>query len=576
MGLMRQWFPDSQERRFAWLLIIAALLILFAGYGLRDPWPADEPRFVLVAKQMVESGDYLFPHRGIELYPDKPPFYFWLLALCYHLIGSWRWSFLLPGVIGGLITLYLSFDMARRLWTPRAGLYAAGAVLLCFQFVYQFKRAQIDPLLVTLTTMSLYSLLRFYLLEEKKRWLILGGFFAGLGVISKGVGFLPLLLVPIAMLMRRYQWQGLSAKTISNRKASLWLSLSFIAALLVWLGPVLAVGLTSGNPEHELYLQNILFKQTAGRYANPWGHIRPFWYFAEVIAFYWLPFSLILFWVWRQWKHAFSQRNAMIWMPLAWSMLVVIFFSLSSGKRDMYILPALPAVALAAAPFMHEVLRKFSVQIALRVFAIAGSLLVLLVGIYALSGDWKVANKFAVERGLSDQAYYLWMKLIAVGVVCILAAFFTFRKNALWSASTFFLALWLTYGFIVHPLLDAENSARGVMQQARQQAGTETEIGLLNWKEQNLLQARGPTVNFGFLRYYPHQHAEAMAWLRAKPETRRILAQNGEPCVDYQHPAAQKIGVSNRREWWLIAAPALVPGCVLKPASAQATVPEED
>ena len=53
-----------------WFFAIA-LLMLSAGYGLREPWPADEPRFVLVARQMVESGDWLFPHRGIELYPDN-------------------------------------------------------------------------------------------------------------------------------------------------------------------------------------------------------------------------------------------------------------------------------------------------------------------------------------------------------------------------------------------------------------------------------------------------------------------------------------------------------------------------
>ena len=82
------------DRRQAWIFFAIAFAVLAAGFGLRDPWPADEPRFVLVAKQMVESGDFLFPHRGAELYPDKPPFYFWLLSLAYGLVGSWRWSFL--------------------------------------------------------------------------------------------------------------------------------------------------------------------------------------------------------------------------------------------------------------------------------------------------------------------------------------------------------------------------------------------------------------------------------------------------------------------------------------------------
>src|SRR3546814_12014914 len=78
-----------QSREF-WLLAVVALLVLGAGLGLRDPWPADEPRFVLVAKQMWESGEWLLPHRGPELYPDKPPLYFWLLGASYALVRDWR------------------------------------------------------------------------------------------------------------------------------------------------------------------------------------------------------------------------------------------------------------------------------------------------------------------------------------------------------------------------------------------------------------------------------------------------------------------------------------------------------
>ena len=172
---------------------IIAFIILFAGYGLRDPWPADEPRFVLVAKQMVESGNWLFPHRGQELYPDKPPVFFWLLSLSYLLIGSWRWSFLLPSLLAGMLTLWLTFDLGRRLWDRRTGLWAAVAVLVSVQFAYQFKRAQIDPVLVAMTTASFYLIARHLLLGPNWRLLTGGFFLAGLGVITKGVGFLPLL-----------------------------------------------------------------------------------------------------------------------------------------------------------------------------------------------------------------------------------------------------------------------------------------------------------------------------------------------------------------------------------------------
>ena len=54
----------TRYSREFWLLAVVAVLVIGAGLGLRDPWPADEPRFALVAKQMIESDNWLFPHRG--------------------------------------------------------------------------------------------------------------------------------------------------------------------------------------------------------------------------------------------------------------------------------------------------------------------------------------------------------------------------------------------------------------------------------------------------------------------------------------------------------------------------------
>ena len=62
------------------LLVGFAVLLMAVGLGMRDPWPADEPRFALIAQDMLRSGDWLIPRVGGDLYADKPPFFFWLLA----------------------------------------------------------------------------------------------------------------------------------------------------------------------------------------------------------------------------------------------------------------------------------------------------------------------------------------------------------------------------------------------------------------------------------------------------------------------------------------------------------------
>ncbi|MDP1534813.1 MAG: glycosyltransferase family 39 protein, partial [Rubrivivax sp.] len=140
-------------------MLLAALVVLGAGIGLRDPWPSDEPRFTLVARQMVASGDWLFPRRGSELYADKPPMLMWLEAISYQLLGNWRIAFLLPSLLAGLLTLALTWDIGRRLWSPRVGLFATVALLATFQFAYQVKRAQIDPLVMALITLANWAFL---------------------------------------------------------------------------------------------------------------------------------------------------------------------------------------------------------------------------------------------------------------------------------------------------------------------------------------------------------------------------------------------------------------------------------
>lgn len=546
------------DRRHALVFFALALVVLAAGYGLRDPWPADEPRFVLVAKQMVEAGEFLFPHRGGELYPDKPPFYFWLLSLAYGLVGSWRWSFLLPSLLSAMGTLALTWDLGRRLWSPRAGLWAATAVLVSLQFVYQAKRAQIDPTLVFLTTLSLYGLCRHLLLGPHWRWFLAGCFAAGLGVITKGVGFLPLLaLLPFALMVRA-RWQGLAPLGTGNGLRWGAGALAFLAAVAVWLVPLLSVALTSGNPEHAEYLDNILFKQTAQRYADPWHHVEPFWYFGEVVLFFWLPFSLALPWLVKPWAQAWRQRDARVWLPLAWVVLVLLFFSASAGKRDMYILPALPGLALAAAPFLDDISRRAGFRRALLAFVLLLSSVLLAGGLATLLGEPGFERRLVAERGLGAEARWLWLMLATVGGVSLLAALWGRSAGALRSAALLLGLLWGGYGFVVHPLLDDENSARGIMRQARALAGDATVIGLVDWKEQNLLQAVGPVAEFGFRAPPATQLGRGRAWIEADPAGRRLLVQRSQAlaCIDFEGDG-QRIGSANRREWWLVGAGAL-------------------
>jgi 4-amino-4-deoxy-L-arabinose transferase-like glycosyltransferase len=551
------WLRDAR-----WELVVFgafALLVLGAGLGLRDPWPSDEPRFALVAQWMVEHGQWLFPHRGHELYPDKPPVFMWLQALSYYLTGHWRIAFLLPSLLAALGALALVYDLARRLWGHRSALLAAATLLVTIHFTYQMRNAQIDPLLLGWMTLANYGLLRHLLLGPCWRWFAVGCFFAGVGVATKGVGVLALLMLVPYMVARRGHWRHLALPTGGWRWAG-GLALFFVA-ILGWLLPMLLIARADGDPQHAEYVQNILFGQTVHRYATPTGHIHSPFYFLGIIVVDWLPLSLLLPWALPAWWRRLKRRDARFLLPLGWVVLVLLFFSLSPGKRDVYILPALPMTALALAPLLPGLLRRRGVRTAL--FALTALLAAVLTVAATLALVHPPAWVLKLNQGLDPR---IWWMLLAIGVAGLLVAALTRIRRAALGWLLFAAVLWNAYGWWGYPMLNGERSARDVMVEARAIAGPHATIGLLAWKEQNLLMAQGPVAEFGFRKPWPQQYAEAIAWLQGDPAQRWIFSLDEAmgDCVD--RARAVRVGHANRRDWWMFRQDAVIPGCIPRTA----------
>jgi hypothetical protein len=102
------------------------------------------------------------------------------------------------------------------------------------------------------------------------------------------------------------------------------------------------------------------------------------------------------------------------------------------------------------------------------------------------------------------------------------------------------------------------------MRHARELAGPDTSIGLVQWKEQNLLQAVGPTVEFGFKQPATEQLRRAVAWLDQDPAGRRLLLSQPEAlssCFSDDAGSVVSVGAANRRDWFLVARPAITASC---------------
>ncbi|MBV8156227.1 MAG: glycosyltransferase family 39 protein [Dyella sp.] len=552
----------SQERRQFWLLLLIALVVIGAGIGLRDPWPSDEPRFALAAKQMVESGDWLFPHRGSELYSDKPPMLFWLEAASYTVIGNWRIAFLLPSLLAALGCLLCVYDLGRRLWNRQVGLYAASALLITFQFVYQTKRAQIDPLVMFYITAANWGLLVHLLKGPNWRAFWFGCFCAGLGVITKGVGVLALLMLVPYLVASFGHWNG-----VARMGAGAWWRwalglVALLAAMALWLVPMLLGAKAHANdPAYAAYVNDILFHQTAGRYGKSWDHHHPVTYYVPIVLFTWLPLSLTYPGTLPRWWRALKAKDARILLPLGWIVLLLVFFSIPKGKRDVYIMPALPMLALVTAPYLGELLQKRWLRIAGLAFIGVMGAAMLGVGGAALVAHPKFASEFATARGFEDGGRALWWMAATLGAVLLLLVAVLRERRAVTAVAAGMAAMWLVLGFWAYPILNDSSSAAGVMQEVRDRLPAGDQLGMVAWKEQNLLMLNRPAVDFGFTQPWHDQYAAGVKWQAQDPAHRWLFVLDpvmGQ-CVD--RSKAVSLGHANRREWWMFKADAVVPGC---------------
>ncbi|MDQ0009131.1 4-amino-4-deoxy-L-arabinose transferase-like glycosyltransferase [Luteibacter jiangsuensis] len=554
----------SLRREFGWFMLIA-LAVLAAGIGLRDPWPPDEPRFALVARQMLESSQWLFPHRGMELYSDKPPMLMWTEAFWMWLTGGWRGAFLLTSLFSGLGTLALVWHLGRRLWNAHVGLVAAALVLATMQFVDVVKHAQIDPLNLFWITLGNTGILLHCLRGPNWRMYWLGCFAAGLGVITKGVGVIALLMLIPYAVMRARQWPGV---TVTRGDGWRWAggALAFLLAIALWLVPMLATAYGLRTPEYLAYVHDILFRQTAERYANSWQHEEKPWFFLLVILRQWIPTWLLVPFLVPRWRDALRLREPRVWMPLLWFVLVLVFFSIPRGKREIYILPALPMLALAMAPYVVDLLKtrwlpKVAFWITLGCAAVFGG-----AGLWALTKTPKVAQRIAEGYELPGHGHDLWVCVIAVGVGFLVSAL-VFRPRRGVAALLGGMALaWIIWPLGTYPLLDANQSTRQLMEEADAAIGTDGQLGLVAWREELLYQARRPVAEFGFARDSAAQLHDARAWQVADPAHRWLLINEEafDDCI-----VADKVvplGVANRSRFALLPAAASKPGCVPSPA----------
>ena len=558
MSAKRQEGGLEAAARDRLILVAFTVVLVGVGIGLRDPWPSDEPRFLLIAQQMLASGDWLIPQRGIELYSHKPPLFFWVEALAIQLFGA-RIGFLMPALLSAMLVMLMTHDLSLRLYDRRTALWAGFALLALPQFVLIGRSGQIDPLLCLWVTLGVYGVLRYVLIRPQVFWLIAGFMAMGLGVITKGVGFLPLFLLPAVAYGRWRAWRHF-APSRATREMCHWslAGVAFVAPIALWALAVQWTVISTGDPAMLAYRDDLFFQQTTNRYLGSAYHPKQWWYFiVYVIPIFWLPLVMLLPYLAPRWWSRCKDQDVRILIPMVWVLAVITFFSFSGGKRGIYIAPALPALALCSAPFLEQAFARPWVRLAFYSVSLLLAAGALSTGAYLL-----IFPPTHMQPLISEYDYNPFAIALVIGVFALPAVLFFGRQRAGHGFLALFTVVWMAYGLLVYPLFNDSRSGRRLMRLAESHLNPGQALGLVGWKEQMMLQATVPVEDFGFSQSVEFQTGKAIQWLAEDKQGRRILLPAGvsSECVIWDR--GQSLMLAHGRDWMLIDADAINPGCV--------------
>jgi 4-amino-4-deoxy-L-arabinose transferase-like glycosyltransferase len=381
---------------FLWLAL--GVLALFT----RPLFPMDETRYVAVAWEMWQRGDFLVPYLNGEPYSHKPPLFFWLVHAGWWLFGVNEWWPRSIAPLASLGALVATAWLAARLW-PQDDATRRLVPWVLFGSVFWtafYSWVQMDMLLVLFTVMAMLGIVAAAQ-GRGSGWLLVA-VATGLGVLAKGPVIL-LQVLPVALLAPL--WMG----TRPRRSWVAWYG-GILASLLLAAAIVLGWALPAAQAGGEAYRQEILWGQTADRLVQSFAHAHPVWWYLP-----WLPVMaapwILLPWLWRRVISAGVLQDPGGRFCLVWLVSAVVLLSLVSGKQAKYLLPLVPALTLLLA---RAITRREKQPVPCRPVWLAASLL--LVGALVSALPWFPGRAYwmtAVEP--------LWGGLIMVaGIVLLL------------------------------------------------------------------------------------------------------------------------------------------------------------
>ncbi|HEU4340196.1 MAG TPA: glycosyltransferase family 39 protein [Candidatus Binatia bacterium] len=473
-----------RELRNLFVLGVVSGMVFFFFLDSRPFYDRGEPREALVVRDIFLNGNWLFPLKLENQIPSKPPLFHWLGALASIARGEMTEATVrFPSALFASLGVFLIYYLGKRLYDSDVGLWA-GLILATTGVYYSLgSEARVD---MALTFAVALPLTLFYFIYSgivrHDVWWYLFFLVTGAGVTAKG----PVSVVLCALVITLF--------LVTKKRADLFLRFARhpgmilgIVACLSWYGAALYMG-------GEQFFGLQFLKENLARFfvhgEGGTGHQKPLYYFIPYFFTLGLPWTIFLpIVIWRFCEKRTLVDDRLLFLGI-WVAVVLVFFSLSAGKRPPYILPLYPPLALLIAASLCSYQAKVPAWIPRSVSSLAmgvGLMIAALFSGYLISDDlfWLLklwpfpleedaaSELAAVREALNQRIWLISAILPATAVLWVLSGWDvlhgTMRRSAIHVTLLALLGIVIVQG-VVNPGLASTRSYKEFMQKSKQTA----------------------------------------------------------------------------------------------------------
>lgn len=419
------------EKRDLLLVMALALFTVFFGIGgvpLLDP---DEPVYAETAREMLQTGDFLSPRIFGDYWYDKPPMYYWLVALAQAIFGDNEFAARFPAALMATGTAVMVYLSGTKLFNERVGFWSSLVLTTCIQFFYMGKAAVTDTTLLFFMTGALLAY------AHKRYWLMYIAM--GLATVTKGpIGIVfPGTIIFLYLLCRRQLGQLLHIHMIRG----------LLVYLLVAAPWYYAMYTVHGNA----FIETFLGFHNVTRFTTPEHASRvTFWYYFPVVILGLFPWTGMLCQAVKAsiCDSRIDDLEKLLFMHI-WAGFVFIFFTICKTKLVSYILPMFPPLAIIIGWYIGRLELKQRYNSTYGGWALGSGLLLLLLGI-----GWFVGAQHLPEVSLGMMILGGITLLLAAAVVFTLYYYRDVAMGAWLHVLTGIVTMVVVFAFLLPAIAD--------------------------------------------------------------------------------------------------------------------------